>query len=126
MRSFLGYMLLRKASGILAEDGPTVLAHRARRYARRRLSRLAEIDMPVSIDDVLAAAEVPVPPCGPVPSPARAARLTINWVIAPLGKGSGGHHTICASSGTSRGAATPAISSCTTAGGFKPSARLEC
>ena len=94
MRSFLGYMLIRKASRIVAEDGPTVLAYRARRYARRRLSRLAELDLPVSIDDVLKAAEGQESPCVPIRSLGGATALTINWVIAPLGKGSGGHHTI--------------------------------
>ena len=87
-------MLVRKAVRILAEDGPTVLAHRARRYARRRSSRLAELDIPVSIDDVLAAADEPRLSSAPIRSQGGAARLTINWVIAPLGKGSGGHHTI--------------------------------
>jgi glycosyltransferase involved in cell wall biosynthesis len=89
--------MFRKASRILADDGPSVLALRAGRYARRHLSRVAELDLPVSIEDVLAAGAGAHDTSAPAAGPRRRAGtgpMTINWVIAPLGKGSGGHHTI--------------------------------
>ena len=62
------------------------------------------------------AADEPRLSSAPIRSQGGAARLTINWVIAPLGKGSGGHHTIMRfASVTSRCAATRATSSFTTA-----------
>jgi glycosyltransferase involved in cell wall biosynthesis len=90
--------MLRKASRILREDGASVLAHRAGRYVRRQLPSRPEVELPVSLDDVLAAdygvaAAMALHHGRPRPR-ATSGKLTVNWVIAPIAKGAGGHSTL--------------------------------
>jgi glycosyltransferase involved in cell wall biosynthesis len=85
---------LRHGIDILRSDGPLVFGHRARRYAQRRLARGREVELPVALEDVLAADwDVRQANDGRVPVTADRP-LTITWVIPPIGNGSGGHHTI--------------------------------
>jgi O-antigen biosynthesis protein len=85
--------VISKASRILREDGPLVLQRRVGRYVRRRLSGQTQLDLPVAAADVLAAHSAGEANRGD-DGARRSGPLTIDWVIPPIGAGSGGHRTI--------------------------------
>jgi glycosyltransferase involved in cell wall biosynthesis len=83
---------LRLALRVLRESGPLVLLHRTKRYVVMRVQGRRRILLPIADADVLAADWT-------VGSPDRfrprgAGPYTINWVVPPLGAGSGGHSDI--------------------------------
>ena len=86
--------VIRKASRILRQDGALVLRRRAARHLRRRLSRKRVLELPVALDDVLAfdwrADGANDGDDGRILSGA----MTIEWLIPPIERGSGGHRTI--------------------------------
>jgi len=86
--------MIRKARDILQEDGLLVARRRAHRYLQRRLAPGHEDLLPVSTDDVLRADWKARPANSGALRPATPERLVVNWVIPPIAKGSGGHHTI--------------------------------
>jgi O-antigen biosynthesis protein len=61
---------------------------------QRRASPRQEVLLPVSMDDVLQADWRARRANGGAVQPSVPERLVVNWVIPPIAKGSGGHHTI--------------------------------
>ena len=81
----------RQAARILDEGGPRALANRAVGNVVKRLPSPRPV-AEVRREDVLAA-DLTNPPTRPDPPPYEGS-LTINWVMAPPGPGSGGHTTL--------------------------------
>ncbi len=67
---------------------------RAKRYLRRSLPGEAGLDLPVAVGDVLAADWRRAPANRDDDGHAVTGPMTIDWVIPPIGNGSGGHRTI--------------------------------
>jgi glycosyltransferase involved in cell wall biosynthesis len=86
--------MIGKALHILREDGLRVSLRRAGRYAQRRLRPGREGLLPVSTDDVLEADWKARDVNAGARRPSSRDGLVVNWVIPPIAKGSGGHHTI--------------------------------
>jgi hypothetical protein len=93
-RRFSG--VIRKAARILSEDGSLVLRRRASRYLRRRLpvTREFDLDLPVAAEDVLAASERVGTANAGDDGRVHEGPLSIDWLMPPIGAGSGGHRTI--------------------------------
>lgn len=76
---------------MLRRDGARALAQRMSRMAYQRLGA-AELDFPLELDDVTDSAGLEL--AVPAKRPARGTPLTVGWICAPPGPGSGGHTTL--------------------------------
>ena len=83
-----------KALRILASDGPLVMCRRAVRKLRRGVSPVSAPALPVCAADVVRADWRSRKANDHVRARAGDGPLQVNWVIPPIGRGSGGHHTI--------------------------------
>jgi len=81
----------REALRVLRDRGPRALAQRVSRLAYQRLGA-AELDSPLRLDDVADSRGLRL--AVPARRPARGTPLTIGWLCAPPGPGSGGHTTL--------------------------------
>ncbi|MDX6654764.1 MAG: hypothetical protein QOH18_1474 [Solirubrobacterales bacterium] len=86
--------MISKALRIFREDGPLVLGRRMERYARRRFNGEVGIDLPVAAADVLVANNRVGGANDGDDGSVVSGPLTIDWVIPPIGAGSGGHRTL--------------------------------
>jgi glycosyltransferase involved in cell wall biosynthesis len=86
----------RQARRLIAEDGPSAVAERLVNRVAQKLTPQGAVRLPVSREDLVRAGEI-ARNGWVLPDPLPAApgdHLTVAWVCAPPGPGSGGHRTM--------------------------------